>query len=322
MPAKNLKGILVTTDNPAFMETDIRPQADVFQLNTLNFRELRATYREKQRNYTTAPFDPSGNHIRFFPSGFTIWSGEPGAGKTTLLRQLACHLMAAPVQQSVFVCSLEEAPLDVFVRHACCALGTENPSEDGLEWCADTWLEHLKIWNYSARDSDAEHAKILAAVRVLARDYGVRHAIIDSFMCLDVAANDIEAQRKFAGKLAQTCQLSGVHIHLVAHPRKRSRSDQAHTQEDVAGSADLARKADNILFVKRASNEQSSATPECTPMSISVFKQRFGTGRMGDSCGWYNRIHRQFVHDQFQPEPTRYLPEMAYERRIAMEPLF
>lgn len=319
MPAKALRGILVTADDPRYLEQEIKPEADVFRLDQLNVRELRERYREKQRHFTTSPFDPHGNLLRFFPGGFTIWSGEPGAGKTTLLRQLACHLLHQDL--NVFVCSLEEEPEDVFVRHACTALGTENPSEDGLQWCGDVWMDKLKIWNYSGRESDAEHARIFAAVRLLARDHGVRHAVVDSFMCLDVPANDIEQQRKFAGKLAQTCHLSGVHLHLVAHPRKRSRSDQAHTQEDVAGSADLARKADNIVFVKRAANETSCSTQECTPMSVSIFKQRFGTGRTGDAAGWYNRIHRQFVHDQFQTEPNHYLPDMAYERRIAQDVL-
>jgi twinkle protein len=219
------------------------------------------------------------------------------------------------------VCSLEEKPADVFMRHACCALGTDNPSDDGLQWCVDTWLETLKIWNYSARDSDCEHAKILAAIRVLARDYGVRHAIIDSLFCLDVPTNDLEAQRRFARKLVQSCQLSGVHIHLVAHPRKKTRADQEDTLDDVAGSADLSRGVDNVLFVRRAKNENQVSNPEATPMCVTVMKQR-EDGWIGDISGWYSRRFKQFTPDQFADTPSRYLCEEAYEHRIATEPLF
>lgn len=320
---RKFNNILVETDNPEFLEEQVKPANDMFRLDKLDapaIRALRQRYVERQRHYTTAPFDPEGNMLRFFPGGFTIWSGEPGSGKTTMLRQLANHLMYR--KRKVFVCSLEEDPEDVFMRHVCTAMGTDNPSDDAIEWCADTWLDLMKIWNYSARDSDAEHAKILAAMRVLAREEGLTDAILDSFMCLDVSATDIEAQRKFAGKVAATCAIAGIHLHLVAHPRKRSRSDQAHTQEDVAGSADLARKADNIVFAKRASNEKDTASDEATPMMFTIMKQRFGLGRTGDCVGWFNRIYRQFSFDQFQDQPIQYLCNEAYKNRIAAEPLF
>jgi KaiC/GvpD/RAD55 family RecA-like ATPase len=319
---KKFNTILVDTDNPEFLEEQIAPQKDVFALNNINFKDLRARYKEQHNSFSTCPADATGRDLRFYPGGFTIWSGDPGAGKTTFLRQLVCHLMYGPNPQGVFVASLEETPEKVFVRHACAALGTENPSEDGFEWCADSWLEHLSIWNYSAKDSDAEHARILAAIRVLARDRKVRHAFIDSFMCLDVPENDLEAQRKFSIKLTQTCALAGVHLHLVCHPRKKQRADAAITMDDVAGSAHLVRKCDNLAVVKRATNERESSTPDATAMLISVLKQREYPGRTCELSGWYNRNYKQFSADQFQETPVRYLPEMAYERRVAQDPLF
>lgn len=322
MAAKKFNQILVATDNPEFLEKEVRPESDVFQLNNLNFKDLRTRYRERYRSFSTCPADPFGEKLRFYPGGYTIWSGEPGAGKTTLLRQMVCHLLRGPTPQGVFVASLEETPENVFLHHACCALGTENPSADGLEWCADVWLEHLNIWNYSAKDSDAEHARLFAAIRVLARDRHVRHAVIDSFMCLDVAENDVEAQRKFSIKLTQTCHLAGIHLHLVAHPRKKQRADAPLTQDDVAGSANLARKADNICFVRRSANEHEVSTPAATPMLVSVMKQREPPGRTCDLHGWYNRELKQFSQDQFQEFPTLYLPKSAYELRVATDPLF
>jgi twinkle protein len=312
-------GIFVRTDDPAYLETQLDAPAQMFNLETLNVAELRAAYREKQRNFSTAPFDPDGRILRFFPGGFTIWSGYPGAGKSTLLRQLACHLMHR--ENTEFVCSLEEPPDLVFMRHAITALGTENPSDDGLQWCADIWVDRLKVWNYRPANGDARHLKIFAAIRVLARDYGMRHAVIDSLMCLDVSSDDWEAQRLFTQAMAETAQISGCHIHLVAHPRKPARGNAESDIGDVAGSADLGRKADNVLFVKRAMNEASIVTDGRTPMLVSIRKQRYGSGHIGDVQGWFSRQLRQFTIDQFQEQPTRYLPEMAYEHRIAAEPL-
>jgi len=319
MNRTKIGGIFVRTDDPAYLEHQLDAPAQVFNLETLNVSELRIAYRDKQRNFSTCPVDPDGRVLRFFPGGFTIWSGYPGAGKTTLLRQLACHLLHK--DQSVFVCSLEETPMDVFMRHACVALGTDNPSDDGLQWCADVWSDRFKLWNYRPASGDAGHQKIFAAIRVLARDYGVRHAIIDSLMCLDVPSSDWEAQRLFTQAMAATAEVSGCHIHLVAHPRKPAQGGAEADIGDVAGSADLGRKADNVLFVKRATNESAIVADGRTPMLVSIRKQRYGTGDIKDVAGWFNRQLRQFTLNQFQDPPTRYLPEMAYERRIAAEPL-
>jgi len=315
---RKVGSIFVTTDNPAFLEKQVDAVAEVFDFATANARSLLDEHRRKQLNYNTAPFDPEGNALRFFPGGFTIWSGFPGAGKTTLLRQLACHLMRAPSEENplggagVFVCSMEEYPQDVLIRHAQVACATENLSENMLQWCVDLWADKLKLWNYRPIESDCQYRKILAAIRLLAREQGVKHAFIDSLMCLDVASNDYEAQRQFAGDLARTCQAAGVHIHLVAHPRKPAKADQEPDTSDVAGSSDLGRKADNVLFVKRSAQEMSATQGHCTPMSISVKKQRYGTGFIGDIHGWFHRGLRQFVPNQFHDEPMRYLTREAH----------
>jgi twinkle protein len=304
-------GILVRPDNPEYLESHIEAQKETFSLANVDVADLQQRMRARRSNFTTAPFDPEGKVLRFFPGGFSIWSGHPGAGKTTILRQLACHLMAC--NQRVFVCSLEEDPEDVFTRHAEVALGDGDPSALGLQWCAGHWVERLKLWNYWPGRDDAQHQRILAAIRVLAKE-GVRHAIIDSFMCLDVPSNDWEAQRLFTKSLAATCQLAGVHVHLVAHPRKPAQNAQEMDIGDVAGSSDLGRKADNVLFVKRATNEDRAMfEPHLREMRINIRKQRYGTGHIGETGGFFNTQLRQFVIDQFQTVPTRYLPETAYE---------
>lgn len=304
-------GIFVRTDDPAYLETQIEVPEQVYAFQGQNVAELRRRYRERQANFSTTPFDPEGKFLRLFPGGFTIWSGHPGHGKTTILRQLACHLLHRG--QGVFVCSLEEHPEDVFMRHCAVALGREDPSDDGVQWCMDSWEDRLRIWQYRPASSDARHQKIFAAVRVMARDYGVRHVIIDSLMCLDVPGTDWEAQRLFTQSLAATCELSGCHVHLVAHPRKPAQNNQESDIGDIAGSADLGRKADNVLFVKRATNEQQAMVdPNLRHMIISIKKQRYGTGHICDISGFFHVRLRQFVLDQFQREPTRYLSEQAY----------
>lgn len=306
----NFRGIFVQADNPTFLEKQIQPAKDFLAIDQLNVSQIREQYLARQRNYDTTPFDPDGKALRLFPGGYTVWSGYPGTGKTTLLRQLACSFLHRG--KGVFVASLEEYSVDVFYRHAAVACGTEDPSEGDLDWCVFHWAQRLRLW--ASDEMPAPHAKLLAAIRVLAAQ-GVTHAIIDSLMCMDVHSGDWEAQRLFANALKQTAKNSGIHIHLVAHPRKIVSSEQDPDINDVAGSADIGRLADNIIFVRRAKNEVINPSLHMTPMRISVLKQRHGTGAIGEINGWFHRQIKQFKVEQFDSIPTQYLPREAYETR-------
>lgn len=226
---------------------------------------------------------------------------------TTLLRQFACHLMRQ--KKAVFIASLEENPMDVFYRLACVALGTENPTEDGLQWCVDCWHDKLRLWSY--RRGIAETGRILAVIRVLAKQ-GVRHAIVDSLARLDVHSGDWEAQRQFGNALEATAAVSGTHIHLVAHPRKLVSADQEPDINDVAGSADIGRLADNVLFVRRHDND-SHGGGEFTGMHIYVRKQRYHNGACPTIKGFFNRKLRQYKPHIHDIHVTQYLPKEAYE---------
>lgn len=299
------KGIFVTADDPQFLEAQVEPDRVLVDLEGQNVAELRSQYIARQRDFSTTPFDPEGHKLRLFPGGITIWSGFPGAGKTTLLRQLACHFLAKP--SGVFFASLEEDPRDMIVRIAECAIGHEEPSEVDLDWFLFDFGQRLKLWGQIGQ---ADYREIFALIRLLAKQ-GVRHAIIDSLFCLNVSSKDMDAQKQFATDLATTARLSGVHIHLVAHPRKPQQAEQDVDLNDVAGSADLGRIVDNVIFVKRSRNE-NCLSDDVRPMAFAIRKQRHGTGATGDIVGWFHRPLRQFHRDQFAPSATQYLRKEAY----------
>lgn len=306
MQPRSFGKIFVEADSPKFIENDIQTATEFVDLNTLNVADLLTEYRKRQANFDATPFDPEGHDLRFFPGGYTVWSGFPGAGKTTLLRQFVCHLMRA--DKKVFIASLEENPMDVFYRLACVALGTEEPTESGLQSCVDAWHDKLRLWSY--RRGVASHARILAVIRVLAKE-GVRHAIIDSLARLDVHSGDWEAQRLFANAMEATCATSGTHIHLVAHPRKLVSADQDPDINDVAGSADIGRLSDNVLFIRRADNDANGGG-EFTGMHIHVRKQRYHTGACPTIKGYYSRRMKQYKPHMHDIEITQYLPKEAY----------
>lgn len=300
--AKRVGQMLVNGVDPEF---DVDPNEVLLNVESLSGAVLLDEYERFHAKYGTAPFDPVGDRLRFFPGGLTIWSGFPGAGKTTLLRQFICHALVRG--SAVFLASLEEHPRNVLVNLAAVAAGRQLPTSNQLQWFIDAHGPRFRLWS---RVGLAKHRDLLAVIRKVASE-GVKHAIVDSLMCMDVANDDFEGQRKFANLAVATAQASNIHIHLVAHPRKLVSADQEPDINDVAGARELGGIADNVIFVRRSKNE-SEVARDSTPMLIAIRKQRHGSGEIGDIVGWFHRGMRQFHVEQFPHGPTQYLPEAAY----------
>jgi twinkle protein len=301
--------MLVTRADEQF---DSEPEREVVDVAEFTGEELLAAHRKRHAVFGTTPFDPNGELLRLYPGGVTIWSGYPGAGKTTLLRQLVCHCLHR--RSSVFLASLEEDPMDVLVGLASVAAGTRDPSAGQVQSFIDNYAERFRLWGVIGI---ARHKRLLAVIRQLA-EQGIKHAIIDSLMCLDVPNDDYEGQRQFANLLATTARASKIHVHLVAHPRKAVSADQEPDLNDVAGAREIGGIADNVIFVRRAGRADGSKPVDQTPMQISLRKQRHGSGWLGDINGWFHRRLRQYNAEQFAA-PTRYLPDDQYENEQVIQ---
>lgn len=281
------------------------PRQVLFDLARSNAKDLLAGFTKSREGYCTAPFDPLGHKLKFFRKGYTIWSGYPGAGKTTAMRQLVCHLLHS--KERVFVASLEEHPADVIVQIAGVAFGVEMPTEHQLQWFIDYYSDSLKIWGVTGI---ASHREIFGTMQKLAKEQGITQCYIDSLMGLDINSQDFEGHRKFANLMNAVTIESNIHLHLVAHPRKTVSVDQEPDLNDVAGGADYARLAHNVVFVRRGKVLPHDA--HLSPMMLAIRKQRYGSGYIGDIPGWFNRTLRQFKAEQFDSIPTQYLPREAY----------
>lgn len=304
--ARRIGEMLVTAS--ADEQFQAEPRQVLMDLAPLDGRDLLKRHRAKEARYATAPFDPSGNMLRFFPGGVTIWSGYPGSGKTTLLRQFVCHTLARG--SSVFLASLEEDPEDVLVRLAATAAGRSEPNAHQVQWFIDAYQKRFRLWGIIGL---ASHLEILGTVRKLASE-GIRHMVIDSLMCMDVRNDDFEAQRKFANLISATARAARVHIHLVAHPRKLVSANAPLDLNDVAGAREIGGIADNVIFIRRDPDRASyAANADVTPMCVSIKKQRHWNGYLGECEGWFHRAYRQFHVEQFPISPARYLPEDALD---------
>lgn len=280
------------------------PKEVLLDIASQDVVEMLREYRAKQAKYVTAPFDHEGRKIRFFPGGYSVWSGFPGAGKTTILRQAICQWLNGG--EGVFVASLEEDPRALLIRLAGTAFGVEEPTEKQLRWFCEFYAGQLHIWGVIGAGN---YRQILGAAQSLVPK-GVTQVVIDSLMCLDIDSQGWEIQRKFARLLATFTQTSNVHLHIVAHPKKPSDTENDVHITDVGGSKDIVGAADNVLFIRRG-HEQDHG--DNCGMKVSIRKQRHFSGSQGEIVGWFNRRLRQFKSDQFDQHPTQYLPKQAYE---------
>jgi hypothetical protein len=272
----------------------------------LDTKRMWSDLNERQNSADTTPFDPDGRGFLLFPGGVTIWSGFPGAGKTTVLRQLVCHLLKRG--RTVFLASLEEHHNEALRNLAYTAAGNAHADTGHLEWLIHCYGENLRLW----ASEDAKHRAIMEVIRYVARQ-GCTHAIIDSLTCLDIGGGDWDAQRLLSQNLVQLARSTGVHVHLVAHPRKPMRADSTPDIADIAGSSDFGRLSDNVIFVRRGSQDESQDFNAPTAMEIVIRKQRHGTGMVGVKSMWFQRRFKQFSEKQFPDGPTRYLPDAAYD---------
>lgn len=302
--ARRMGEMLVSADQVASFTQE--PKDLLLDLAGLDGRELLNQYRAKNAQFASAPFDPSGDKLRFYPGGVTIWSGHPGAGKSTILRQFICHTLHRG--SSVFVASLEEDPRDIPIELAATACGCEEPNAHQVQWLLDEYQSRLRIWSTIGI---ARRSEMIGAIQYLAGK-GIRHYVIDSLMRLDVATDNTEAQREFANTLSTVARINGIHIHLVAHPRKPSKDADTSDQNEVGGARELIGIADNILFIRRRKDLVQYMDAEVTPMAITISKQRKNRGKLGSIDGWFHRKFRQFSHDQFREQPARYLPNDAF----------
>lgn len=274
-----LAGMLVTG---ADAEVEAMPERRLVDVSQLSPSDVLARWQKRQSEWQTIPADPTGANLRLFPGGVSVWSGYPGEGKTTQLRQMAIAM--AGRGEPTFFASLEEDPEDLLLRLCMVANGLreiehEETFGDFLHWSR----EKLFVWGVVGNASGSE---LLAVIRSLARR-GLKQAVIDSLMCLDVANDDFEKQRQFANAVAATARVSGVHIHLVVHPRKIVSRDQDPDINDVAGAREIAGIADNVIFVRRGPEEMG--TDFAKSSLVHVLKNRHG--------GWCGKIHAYFRKD-------------------------
>ncbi len=205
-----------------------------------------------------------------FSSGeLSVWTGKRGSGKSTLLSQL----LLEAVNQGRRVCAYSgEMPARQFksvmlqqaagrdnvkaredLQSGRTLYDVEPPAAERIDewWKGRIFLADIK------RENCHDERHILKIFEYAHRRYGCDVFLVDNIMTAqlkDAAALGYwQAQSAFTGRLVAFAKGRGVHVHLVAHPRK---TDKRLEADDVGGSSDITNRADNVLKVERVIDER------------------------------------------------------------------
>lgn len=192
------------------------------------------------------------------------------------------------------------------------ATGLDRPTPEYLRAVA-SWIED-KFWVFD-RVGSAPVDRLLEVFLYANRRYGIRHFVIDSLMMTDVPEDgpgSITAQKQAIQKMADFAKRNGVHLHLVAHPRKGADESQGPGKLDVAGSSKIVDGADNVFVVWSARRDESEAVdPDKPDAKLVLHKQRNGEVQHYTDWLFFVRDAQQFVKDS-RRRPKVYVPYSRY----------
>jgi twinkle protein len=183
--------------------------------------------------------------FRFRPGELTVWTGVSSHGKSTMLN-FAMLELASKTQRPSLIVSLEMKPEKV-LRRVMLAFGCVVKNAQDVK----NGIDFLKNWLlFCDRVGQIDRDELFEILAYANARYGVAHACIDSLMRIKGLEENYPAQNQFIVDLATFSRDSGMHIHLVCHPRKQQ-GHNAPEAHDIKGSGHIRDNADNVAVVWR-----------------------------------------------------------------------
>lgn len=265
-----------------------------------------------ETSYPLLELDQRFEWFEFRPSELTVWTGFNGHGKSLLLSQVQIGLMSQGQRFCVF--SGEMTPEYLLKRMTKQATGIDRPTMAYIDAVGEWLRDRCFIFNVTG---SATIKRLLEVFTYAQKRYGVSHVVIDSLMMTDVpedGAGAMTAQKEAIRSLCDFAKRTGVHIHLVAHPRKGKDESQGPGKMDVAGSGKITDGADNVFTVWRAQKDESEEyDPEKPDAKLELKKQRNGDVQNYSQWLWFNKGAMQFRARKQALRTVSYVPFEANE---------
>lgn len=245
--------------------------------------------------------------FEFRPGELSVWTGYNGHGKSLMLSQVLLGLMQQGERVMVF--SGEMTPERQLKRMVKQCAGLDRPTMPFID-AIGKWM-HDKLWLFNVVGSAAID-RLLTVFLYGSKRYGMRHFVIDSLMMTDVPEDgpgSMTAQKDAMRKLCDFARRNGVHVHLVAHPRKGADESKGPGKLDVAGSSKITDGADNVFTVWSARKDENDPDidPDKADAKLELQKQRNGDFQHFTQWLWFSKDAQQFCTSS-RRRPVCYVP--------------
>ncbi|BCA93796.1 hypothetical protein TUM19329_01570 [Legionella antarctica] len=211
-----------------------------------------------------APWEKTKGKILFRPDELSVWTGINGHGKSQFLG----HIILEMMRQGARVCiaSLELKPKRLLMRLTRQASALAEPSIEYIEaihqWYGD------KLWLFDLVGT-AKSQRLLDVFTYARQRYGIDVFVIDSFMKLDIAEDDLKAQKAFMERLCDFKNQHNCHIHIVVHPRKGVNESLPPGKLDNKGTGAISDLADNCFSIWRNKQKEELVQKQATGSTLT-----------------------------------------------------
>ena len=231
----------------------------------------------------------------FLMGELSVWTGDSGHGKSTLLGQILLNAITQGENVCAYSGELRAENFQYWINLQ--AAGRDNIKlyKDPMKSKEVPYLQkeiatQIKNWyrgKFKLYDNTAignEESGVLKIFEYAARRHGCKVFLIDNLMTSNFGEKDerdyYNAQSRFVGEIVKFCKAFGVHVHLVAHPKK-TKGDIG--KDDISGTGDIHKRTDNVFKVVRGET-----------VTLTVMKHRF-SGIQGVEIGLkFDDISKRF----------------------------
>ena len=211
----------------------------------------------------------------------SILSGSNSSGKSSWINNLLLNIIQQGYKVALWSGELPPAILKTWIQM--CAAGKQylRPSKiegryyvpNDIAAKIDAWLDG-KFYLYNNEYSN-KWQQIFNDMNELLK-IGVKLFILDNLFSLDVDIFEGDKNNKHKELILEICKFAkknGVHILLVAHPRK---TVGFLRKNDISGTADLTNAVDNVFICHRVNNDFFRAGKEFFGEKNIMLYQEFG----------------------------------------------
>jgi twinkle protein len=199
--------------------------------------------------------------IKWFAGHFTVVTGIPSHGKSNFIDNLLVNLARHNGWRAAVFSPENPTPETWVIRLLEIATGRPFFGQNRIEQeKLKGTLDALAQYFYLITPDDSYTLDVvLATAKSLLRKVGINALVIDPWNNLEVKGKSGENETAYTARvlvrLRTFARQTGVHVILIAHPRKMQKNTDGNyeipTAYDISGSAHFYNVADNIVSVYR-----------------------------------------------------------------------